>query len=82
MGSSKTPEVNTMNRPSALDHAPRLLGVPSWLPSLATLARTVCPGHVGVAVTMNTAPIPVDDALASAARKVNVSYPTAPAFGV
>ena len=61
MGSSKTPEVNTMNRPSALDIAPRLCGTASWLPSLATLARTVWPGHVGVAVTMKTAPMPVDD---------------------
>ena len=71
-----------MNRPSALDIAPRLFGTASWLPSLATLARTVCPGHVGVAVTMKTAPIPVDELVASAARNVNVSYPTAPAFGV
>ena len=68
VASSTTPDVNTMNRPSAFDKAPKLLGVVSWLPSLATLARAVLPGQVGVAVTMKTEPMAFDPPVASAAR--------------
>jgi hypothetical protein len=47
-------ELTATKRPSALGKPPKMLEASPSAPALATLARTVCPGHLGELATTNT----------------------------